>query len=89
MPSPAPAVRLAKFGDSALEFQLLVWTSTHVHRKGLLTSALNFAILEKFNANGVRIPFPQREVLLKSDRPDTPPQSDPAPGEKDPPARML
>lgn len=85
--SPAPAVRLARFGDSALEFQLLVWTSTHVHRKGLLVSALNFAILEKFNANNVRIPFPQREVLLRNSDHHESPSWEAGAGRNEPSAR--
>jgi small-conductance mechanosensitive channel len=81
--SPKPTVRFSAFGDSALEFQLLAWTTTHTHRRGLLVSTLNFAIFEKFAAHGVRIPFPQRDVHLlrerRVERPVADTGGDPAP----------
>lgn len=63
---PQPAVRLMEFGDSGLHFELRVWTTALLHRKGILVSALNLAILEKFRAHGVEIPFPQRDLHLRS-----------------------
>lgn len=66
MDNPPPVVRLMKFGDSALEFELRVWSETQVHRKGVLTSAINFAICEKFEEHGIVIPFPQRDLHIRS-----------------------
>ena len=66
MESPPPVVRLIKFGDSALEFELRVWSESQVHRKGVLTSALNLAICEKFREHGIEIPFPQRDLHIRS-----------------------
>jgi small-conductance mechanosensitive channel len=62
---PAPAVRFAAFGDSALQFELRAWTVSLMQRKGKLISDLNFAILEKFRLHGIVIPFPQRDVHWK------------------------
>jgi len=62
---PQPAVRFVEFGDSGLKFELRAWSTTLIQRKGKLVSDLNFAILEAFRANGVSIPFPQRDVHLK------------------------
>ena len=62
---PAPAVRLVEFGDSGLNFELRAWSTTLIHRKGLLVSNLNFAILAKFTANGIEIPFPQRDLHFR------------------------
>lgn len=64
--SPAPAVRLVEFGDSGLQFELRAWTGALLHRKGLLVSALNFAILDKFREHNIEIPFPQRDIHIKS-----------------------
>lgn len=61
---PPPAVRLMEFGDSGLKFELRAWSTTLIQRKGLLVSNLNFAILEQFTANGVVIPFPQRDLHI-------------------------
>ncbi len=46
--TPPPGVRFLEFGDSGLMFELRVWSSSLVHRKGLLISTLNFGILDKF-----------------------------------------
>lgn len=64
--SPAPGVRLLAFGDNGLEFELRAWSSSLVHRKGLLTSTLNFAIYDKFREHAIEIPFPQRDLRLRS-----------------------
>jgi small-conductance mechanosensitive channel len=61
---PAPSVRFMEFGDSGLAFELRAWSSTLVHRKGLLISNLNFAIYDRFAEAGIEIPFPQRVVHL-------------------------
>jgi small-conductance mechanosensitive channel len=63
---PAPAVRFLEFGDSGLQFELRAWTTTLIQRKGKLVSDLNFAILDAFRAHGITIPYPQRDVHLKS-----------------------
>lgn len=66
MNEPAPTVRLRAFGDNGIEFELLVWTNTQTHRRGLFTSNINYSIIRKFNAHGIQIPFPQRDLHLKS-----------------------
>jgi small-conductance mechanosensitive channel len=63
--SPAPAVRFLEFGDSGLKLELRAWSTSLIHRKGLLISNLNFAIYDAFNEHGIEIPFPQRVVHLR------------------------
>jgi len=63
---PPPAVRMTEFGDSALKFELRVWSDSQVHRKGWLVSALNMAIHERFREEGIEIPFPQRDLHIRS-----------------------
>lgn len=63
---PPPVVRFKEFGDSSLNFELYVWTSVLLHRQGRLRSELNFAIYEKFKTLGIQIPFPQRDLHLRS-----------------------
>jgi small-conductance mechanosensitive channel len=63
---PVPMVMFKEFGDSALLFELNVWTDTYTHRKNILISALNFAIIDKFRENGIEIPFPQRDIHFRS-----------------------
>jgi small-conductance mechanosensitive channel len=68
--SPPPSVRFISFGDSGLNLELRVWSTTLTHRKALLVSALNFAIYDKFAEYGVEIPFPQRDLHIKGGRPE-------------------
>ncbi|MEQ9425885.1 MAG: mechanosensitive ion channel [Cyclobacteriaceae bacterium] len=63
---PSPNVFFEEFGDSSLNFTLLVWTTSYTDRPRRLTSELNFAIFEKFKAAGIEIPFPQRDLHIKN-----------------------
>jgi small-conductance mechanosensitive channel len=64
--TPRPQVRLVKFADSSIDFELLVW----IHRKQVsedeVASDLYFAIFRAFAEAGVEIPFPQREIHVRS-----------------------
>jgi small-conductance mechanosensitive channel len=64
--NPEPAVRFLEFGDSGLLFELRAWTMTLIHKKGKLISALNFAIYDKFKKHNIEIPFPQRDIHIRS-----------------------
>jgi small-conductance mechanosensitive channel len=64
--TPNPFVRFNDFGDSALIFQLFFWTN-NAFRVENIKSDLRFMIDRKFRENGVRIPFPQRDVHLKNE----------------------
>jgi potassium efflux system protein len=62
--NPAPLIIFAGFGDSSLNFRVLFWTRFDV---GLTTkSAVGVAIDEAFKKAGVEIPFPQRDLHLRS-----------------------
>lgn len=67
--SPEPVVRLLEFGDSSLNFELRVWSETQINRKGRLTSIINLAVYEKFREHGIEIPFPQRDLHVRSGLP--------------------
>ena len=62
---PKPEVRFIEFGNSSLNMELLVWTNEPA-KHFLLRSRLNFAIDAAFRREGVEIPFPQRDVHVKS-----------------------
>jgi small-conductance mechanosensitive channel len=62
---PAPGIRFMGFGDSGLDFELRVWSTTLIHRKGLLTSSLNFGIYRLFRDHGIEIPYPRRDIVLR------------------------
>lgn len=65
LPTPEPAVRLLAFGDNGLELELLAWTVSLVHRKGMLVSALNRVIHHAFVEHGISFPFPQRDLHVR------------------------
>ncbi|MEJ2009535.1 MAG: mechanosensitive ion channel, partial [Acidobacteriota bacterium] len=62
---PTPEVRFLEFGNSSLNMELLVWT-VEPAKHFLLQSRLNFAIDAAFRRDGVEVPFPQRDVHVKS-----------------------
>jgi small-conductance mechanosensitive channel len=66
--TPPPAVRFLSFGDSGLNMELRVWSTTLTHRKSMLISSLNFAIYDKFTEHGIEIPFPQRDLHIREGR---------------------
>lgn len=68
-PEP-PIVRFMAFGASSLDFELRVWSSSAIHRRARLISNLNFAIFEKFKQHGIEIPFPQRDIHVRSGKLD-------------------
>ncbi len=63
---PAPHVFFDEFGDSSLNFTLAIWTSSHTDKPRRLKTELYFSIFEKFKEKGIEIPFPQRDVHIKS-----------------------
>lgn len=60
---PAPLVRFRTFGESCLDFELLCWIEQPVDR-GRMIPELNCAIYKRFSSDGIRIPFPQRDLHL-------------------------
>jgi small-conductance mechanosensitive channel len=65
-PNPKSDVIFKEFGDSSLDFELRVWTIRQVQTPQVLKSDLYFRIFQAFRENGIEIPFPQRDLHLKS-----------------------
>ena len=63
---PAPEVFFSGFGDSSLNFELGVWTSEMTSKPRKFRSELNYAIERKLRENQIEIPFPQRDLHLRS-----------------------
>jgi small-conductance mechanosensitive channel len=63
---PAPSVFLEKFGDSSIDFELVVWSTEMSHRPRRFRSDLNFLIEEKLREAGIEIPNPQRDLHIRS-----------------------
>ncbi|MFD1020721.1 mechanosensitive ion channel family protein [Thalassobacillus hwangdonensis] len=62
---PEPFVYFKEFGDSSLNFELFVWISNPQHVI-MVRSNLNFRIDAIFREKGIEIPFPQRDLHLRS-----------------------
>ncbi len=63
---PAPRVQFLKFGDSSLDFRLLVWSvqpRTHLEIK----SDINYRIWRLFRERGIEIPYPTTEFRMRPD----------------------
>jgi len=63
---PAPSVFLEKFGESGIEFELVVWSREMSYRPRRYRSDLNFAIERQLRAAGIEIPNPQRDLHIRS-----------------------
>jgi len=65
---PAPEVRFDDFGDSSLQFWLLAWVENPRMERSV-ASDLRFAIDSAFRKANIEIPFPQRDLHLRSSHP--------------------
>ncbi|MBB34561.1 MAG: mechanosensitive ion channel protein MscS [Hirschia sp.] len=69
-PGREPQVWLVGFGDSSLNFELVVWiTEDAVARPSKVIADYNWEILGALEANGIEIPFPQRDLHIRSSEP--------------------
>ena len=61
------AVLLRKFGDSSLDFEVRVWVGPEmVTRPGGIASRVLWALEDELTKRGIEIPFPQRDVNIRS-----------------------
>ncbi len=63
---PRPQCLLRKFGPLAVEFMLLVWISDVTLGRNNTQSEIMFDIWNRFKAAGIKIPFPQYDLALRS-----------------------
>ena len=66
--TPPPSVRFLAFGDSSLNFELAVWTVDMARSPTRFRSELYFAIERTLRENNIEVPFPQRDLRLRSGR---------------------
>ncbi len=65
---PKPEALFIAFGDSALDVRITFWI-TDYHDKFRMLDAVNMEINDRFAAEGIEIPFPQRDVWMRSSTP--------------------
>jgi small-conductance mechanosensitive channel len=62
----APEVRFVEYGNNSINFELLVWMDVRETEESLLRSMLYFTIFEELKKAGIEIPFPQRDLHIRS-----------------------
>jgi small-conductance mechanosensitive channel len=63
---PGPACLLSGFGDNAVNLELRAWINDPRHGIVSVKSDLFRGILQRFRDHGIEMPYPQRDVYLKS-----------------------
>src|SRR4029077_17910210 len=63
---PKPDAFLEKFGNSTIDFELVVWSAEMSHRPRRFKSDLNFLIEKHLRKAGIEIPNPQRDLHIRS-----------------------
>lgn len=64
--TPESDVLFDSYGDNSINFNFRVWTSTYVNKPKVLRSELYYEIFRRFGEENIEIPFPQRDIHLKS-----------------------
>lgn len=67
---PEPEALFMGFGDSSLDFVLRVAAASSTHQPDILTSDMYYAIWHAFKAKNIEIPFPQRDLHVRSFAPE-------------------
>ena len=70
--TPEPIVRVKQFSDSSIDFLVRAYVKTEEFWETLW--ALNKAVKQRFDAEGITIPFPQRDVHMSPQSGSTPAQ---------------
>ncbi len=62
---PKPSAFFLGFGESSLDFRMLAWTN--IDGRLTVESELNVSINSRLKEAGIEIPFPQRDLHIRSD----------------------
>ncbi len=63
---PKPTCLIIGFGDSSVDLQVRFWISDSEGGVANVTSKLYLAIWKRFRAKNIEIPFPQRDIHIRS-----------------------
>ena len=64
--SPNPRVNLMGFGDSSVDFEIRFWIQDPESGLANIRSAVYMRVWQLFKENNIEIPFPQRDLHLRS-----------------------
>lgn len=63
---PEPKVQLMGFGDSSVNLELRIWVDDPEQGRANILSEVLLNVWDKFHEHGVSIPYPQRDLHVKS-----------------------
>ncbi len=66
MQEPIPRCLLKGFGDSSVELELRVWINDPPNGRANVLSDILLGIWDRFHEHGIEIPFPQRDLHIRS-----------------------
>ena len=66
LPDPEPRAQLIGFGDSSVNLELRLWIDDPQQGRANVISEVLLSVWDKFHEHGITIPFPQRDLHVKS-----------------------
>jgi small-conductance mechanosensitive channel len=63
---PEPRCQMMGFGDSSLDLELRVWIDDPQNGRANVISEVLLGVWDRFHEHGIEIPFPQRDLHLRS-----------------------
>ncbi len=66
LPNPVPICLTKNFGDSSIDLELRIWINDPQNGIANVSSDIYLEIWNSFKENGIQLPFPQRDIHLKT-----------------------
>lgn len=63
---PKPVCLVRGFGDSSVDLEVRFWINDPMNGRANVTSEVYLGIWDRFHEHGIQIPFPQRDVHIRS-----------------------
>ena len=64
--NPEPRCLMVGFGDSSVDLELRLWIDDPTNGRGNVLSEVLLGVWDRFHEHGVEIPYPQRDLHLRS-----------------------
>lgn len=63
---PEPRCQVTRFGDNSVDLELRVWVDDPQNGRGNVISEVLLGVWDRFHEHGIEIPYPQRDLHLRS-----------------------
>ena len=80
--NPNPVCNLTEFGDNSVNFELRFWISDPINGVGNVKSKVLLNLWDALKENNIEIPFPQRDLHIRSSSIELPITNQPEPTEE-------